>query len=167
MGFALVLVLALVGFLFIIRGTAVQHVRGVGADGIPVSPSESQFPLSVTLLTGTVLSGGNCVEIALNGDGTFPLLWDDLRAARQSILVQNYLSVVLESAGFHAGLCRPPPGLEPQAAPKKQRPGDFSPGIAPPGLEPGLLIQRGRRNQPNPATCNHLREFVSSDAGVC
>jgi len=90
LGYALLLVLALVGFLFIMRGTAVQHVRGVGADGAPVAPSEPQFPLSVTLLTGTVLSGGNRVELALNGDGTFPRLWDDLRTARQSILVQNY-----------------------------------------------------------------------------
>jgi cardiolipin synthase A/B len=89
-GYALVLVLALVGFLFILRGTAVEHVRGVGVDGIPVGPGEPQFPLSVALLTGTALSGGNGVELALDGDGTFPRLWDDLRAARRSILIQNY-----------------------------------------------------------------------------
>lgn len=89
-GYPLVLVLALVGFLLIMRGTAVQHVRGVGVDGIPVGPPEPEFPLSVALLTGTVLTGGNRVELALNGDGTFPRLWDDLRPARRSILVQNY-----------------------------------------------------------------------------
>ena len=84
------LLLALVGFLFLTRGTAVRHVRGVGADGTPVAPAEPQFPLSVALLTNTPLLAGNRVEIALNGDGTFPRLWADLRSARQSIVVQNY-----------------------------------------------------------------------------
>lgn len=87
---AVVLVIALIGFLFLTRGTAVRHVRGVGADGAPVSPEEPQFPLSVAVLTGTVLSSGNRVELALNGDGTFPRLWEDLRSARRSITLQMY-----------------------------------------------------------------------------
>ena len=87
---AIVLVIALIGFLFLTRGTAVRHVRGVGADGAPVSPEESQFPLSVAVLTGSSLGAGNRVEIALNGDGTFARLWEDLRSARQSITVQMY-----------------------------------------------------------------------------
>jgi cardiolipin synthase len=86
----LVLVLALVGLLFITRGTAVEHVRGVGVDGAPVAPSEPQFPLSVALLTNAPLTQGNGVELALNGDGTFPRLFDDLRSATRSILIQNY-----------------------------------------------------------------------------
>jgi len=89
-GYALLVLLALVGFLFVMRGTAVRHVRGVGADGDAVAPAEPQFPASVTLLTGAVLTGGNRVELALNGNGTFRRLWDDLRAARQSIIIQNY-----------------------------------------------------------------------------
>jgi cardiolipin synthase len=87
---AAVLVIALIGFLFITRGTAVRHVRGIGPDGAPVAPAEPQFPLSVALLTGTPLTTGNRVAIALNGDGTFPRLWDDLRSARSSITVQMY-----------------------------------------------------------------------------
>ena len=87
---AIVLLVALIGFLFITRGTAVRHVRGVGADGAPVSPAEPQFPLSVAVLTGSALSAGNRVEIALNGDGTFSRLWEDLRSARQSITIQMY-----------------------------------------------------------------------------
>lgn len=87
---AVVLLVALIGFLFITRGTAVQHVRGVGADGSPVAPAEPQFPVSVAVLTGTVLTGGNRVEIALDGDGSFPRPWADLRAARRSITIQNY-----------------------------------------------------------------------------
>jgi cardiolipin synthase len=86
----IVLVLAFIGFLYLTRGTAVQHVLGVGADGAPVAPHEPQFPLSVLVLTGAGLSGGNRVELALDGDGTFPRLWDDLRAAKQSITVQMY-----------------------------------------------------------------------------
>jgi cardiolipin synthase len=87
---AVVLIVALIGLLFITRGTAVRHVRGVGADGTPVAPSEPEFPLSVAVLTGMVLTPGNRVELALDGDGTFPRLWDDLRSARQSITIQMY-----------------------------------------------------------------------------
>ena len=101
---ALVLVLALIGVLFVTRGTAVRHVRGVGADGAPVAPAEPQFPLSVSLLTNTVLSGGNRVEIALNGDGTFPRLWDDLRSARQSIVIQNYYGQAGQVADTISGI---------------------------------------------------------------
>jgi len=33
-----------IGFLYITRGTSVEHGRGVGADGRPASPEEPQFP---------------------------------------------------------------------------------------------------------------------------
>ena len=42
------------------------------------------------MLTGAALTSGNRVEVALNGDGTFPRLWDDLRSARESITLQLY-----------------------------------------------------------------------------
>ena len=84
------LVAATVGLLFIFRGTAVQRVRGVGADGTPVAPAEPAFPLAVALLTGTSLASGNRVELALNGDGTFSRLWTDLRSARHFITIQMY-----------------------------------------------------------------------------
>lgn len=84
------LIITLIGFLFITRGSAVRHVRSVGGDGTPVSPGESQFALSVHMLTGTVLTSGNRVEVALNGDGTFPRLWEDLRSARRLITIQSY-----------------------------------------------------------------------------
>ncbi len=87
---AVILVVATVGVLFITRGTAVQHVRGVGADGTPVAVSEPAFPLTVGLLTGTPIVAGNRVELALDGDGTFPRLWADLRAAQRSISIQMY-----------------------------------------------------------------------------
>jgi cardiolipin synthase A/B len=87
---AIFVVAAVVGLLFITRGTAVQRVSGVGGDGAPVAPGERAFPLTVALLTGTPLLAGNRVELALNGDGTYPRLWADLRAARRSITVQMY-----------------------------------------------------------------------------
>jgi cardiolipin synthase A/B len=87
---AIMLLAAIIGLLFIFRGTAVQRVREVGIDGAPVSAAEPSFPLTVALLTGTPIVPGNRVELALNGNGTFPRLWADLRAARQSITVQFY-----------------------------------------------------------------------------
>jgi len=82
--------IAITGFLYLMRGTVVRHVRGVGADGSPVAPAEPQFPLSVAMLTGATLLPGNRVELALNGDGTNERLWDDLRSASQSITLQLY-----------------------------------------------------------------------------
>lgn len=84
------LVTAVIGLLFVTRGTAVRHVRGVGGDGTPVAPTDSTFPLAVALLTGSPLTTGNRVELALNGDGTYPRLWADLRSARRAITVQMY-----------------------------------------------------------------------------
>jgi len=86
----LVIVAAIIGLLFLTRGTAVRRVRSVGIDGTPVAPNESEFVLTIALLTGTPVLAGNRVEIALNGDETYPRLWDDLRSAKQSITIQMY-----------------------------------------------------------------------------
>jgi len=71
-----ILGLALVGFLHLTRGTAVRHVRGVSVDGAPISVSEPEFPLMATMATGAWLASGNRVEVMLNGDGTYPRLWE-------------------------------------------------------------------------------------------
>ena len=92
--------------LFITRGTAVHRVRGVGADGAPVAPAEPSFPLSVAILTGALMVPGNRVELALNGDGTFPRLWADLRAARRSITIQNYYAAPGRVADTLAAILR-------------------------------------------------------------
>jgi cardiolipin synthase A/B len=86
----IIVVLAIIGFLHLTRGTAVRHVRGVGVDRRPIAVSDPHFPLNVTMLTGAWLVPGNRVEVALNGDGTYPRLWDDLRSARDSITLQVY-----------------------------------------------------------------------------
>jgi cardiolipin synthase len=88
---ALIVLIALatvIGFQYVTRGTSVRHVAGAG--GSAAAPGESQFPLSVSLLTGATLFPGNRVEVALNGDGTYPRLWADLRSAEQSVTLQMY-----------------------------------------------------------------------------
>lgn len=85
-----VLALALIGFLHTTRGTAVRHVRGVAPDGVPIGVGQPEFPLMATMTTGAWIAPGNRVEIMLNGDGTFPRLWEDLRSAQQSITLQLY-----------------------------------------------------------------------------
>ena len=89
-----VLGLALVGFLHLTRGTAVRHVRGVAADGAPISVSEPEFPLMAAMATGASLAPGNRVEVMLNGDATYPRLWEDLRSAERSITLQLYPSLL-------------------------------------------------------------------------
>jgi cardiolipin synthase len=42
------------------------------------------------VLTGTTLTKGNAVELAQNGDETFPRLFEDLRSAKRSIEIQSY-----------------------------------------------------------------------------
>ncbi len=86
----LVLVAAGIGVAYLTRGTAVKHVRGFGPDGAPIPPSHPSFPLSVGLLTGSALLPGTCLELALNGDGTFPRLWEDLRSAGRTVTIQLY-----------------------------------------------------------------------------
>lgn len=85
-----VLALALVGLLVLTRGMAVQHVRGVPADGVPVGVSEPPFPQMATMLTGALLAPGHRVAILLNGDATYPRLWEDLKSAQHSITLQLY-----------------------------------------------------------------------------
>ena len=86
----IVLGLALIGLLHLTRGTAVRHVRGVTGDGAPISVSEPEFPLMATMATGAWLASGNRVELMLNGDDTYPRLWEDLRSAQRSITLQLY-----------------------------------------------------------------------------
>jgi hypothetical protein len=93
----IVLCLALIGFLHLTRGTAVRHVRGVAADGSPISVSEPEFPLMATMATGAWLAPGNRVEVMLNGDGTYLHLWKDLRSAQQSITLQLYYGAALST----------------------------------------------------------------------
>jgi cardiolipin synthase len=84
--------LALIGLLTVTRGTPVGAVVTLSRRD-PPAVNDSLFERTYELFTGTHIYGGNVVQQALNGDGTYPRLWSDLRAATQSITVQMYYSL--------------------------------------------------------------------------
>ena len=87
-----VLALALIGALTVTRGTPVGTVVTLSDSG-PPAVSDSLFERTFELFTGTHIFAGNKVEQALNGDGTYPRLWADLRSAQHTITVQMYYSL--------------------------------------------------------------------------
>jgi cardiolipin synthase len=94
--FLLVLVLsilALIGVLTVTRGTPVRMVIAPGDRGGPPPVTDSLFERTMELVTGTHIDAGNHVQQLLNGDGTYPKLWRDLRTAKQTITVQMYYSL--------------------------------------------------------------------------
>jgi cardiolipin synthase len=87
---AVVLFLALNGYLYLTRGPSVRHVRPLQTESSTPSPADPEFAAAVSVLTGTPLSKGNRVELAQNGDETFPRLFEDLRSAKRTIEIQSY-----------------------------------------------------------------------------
>ena len=85
-----IVVFALVGLPHVFRNPLVRAVMAHGARDAPLSIASARFAAQFSLLTGAPASPGNKVEVLANGDGTFPLLWRDLRLARRSITVQMY-----------------------------------------------------------------------------
>ncbi len=75
-------------------------------EGAPPPPTDSLFERTVELFTGAHLSTGNKVEALLNGDGTYPRLWADLRAAQKVITMQMYFSVPGEVADTTAKILK-------------------------------------------------------------
>lgn len=86
-----VLVFALVGLLTLTRDTPVSHVRALQGDSLP-AVDDPLFARTMELYTGVPLRPRNRVELLLNGDGTYPALWEDLRSAERTITVQLYYS---------------------------------------------------------------------------
>jgi len=78
----------------------------VAADGVPISVSEPEFPLMATMATGAWLAPGNRVELMLNGDETYPRLWEDLRSAQRSITLQLYYGAAGRVADTLSGILR-------------------------------------------------------------
>src|SRR4051812_16284928 len=86
----IITVLSLIGVLTITRGTPLHDVS-YGARKAP-TVSDSLFRDFMQLFSGVHLTGGNTAEQMLNGDGTYPRLWADLRGAKSAITVQMYFS---------------------------------------------------------------------------
>jgi cardiolipin synthase len=70
----------------------VKAVVAIGDHEGPPAVGDSLFTESIELYTGLHLTSGNAAELALNGDGLYPQLWRDLRAARRTITIQMYYS---------------------------------------------------------------------------
>src|SRR6188474_190439 len=92
LGILLVGALALIGILSITRGTPVKAVVAIGDHSGPPAITDSLFVQSMELYTGLQLTRGNALQQMLNGVGTYPQLWKDLRAAKHTITVQMYYS---------------------------------------------------------------------------
>ena len=81
---------AVIGILGVTRGTPIERVGVLGTRGAFPAVGTPAFAQAVGLYTGAALTTGNRVELLADGDGTYPRLWADLRAARRSITVQLY-----------------------------------------------------------------------------
>jgi cardiolipin synthase len=84
-----VVVLALIGFRFLTRGTPVRRVRAAQKGELPAS-GDPHFRTAVELHSRIKLTEGHEIEVLISGDETYPCLFDDLRAARESITLQMY-----------------------------------------------------------------------------
>jgi cardiolipin synthase A/B len=92
LGILLLAALALIGVLSITRGTPVRAVVAIGDREGPPAVSDSLFAQSMELYTGLRMTRGNAAQQMLNGVGTYPQLWRDLRSAKRTITVQMYYS---------------------------------------------------------------------------
>ncbi len=90
--FLLVLVLALIGILSVTRSHTVTQVIAEGDKGGPPHVRDPLFSKTIELFTGTQIDEGNWVDILLNGEGTYPPLWNDLAGAETTITMQMYYS---------------------------------------------------------------------------
>jgi cardiolipin synthase A/B len=85
----LVGVFALIGIIDAVRQTPITTVRALGGDD-PPAVDDSAFMETMELVSRTSLQPGHHVELFTCGDETYPSLWEDLRGARQSIVMQHY-----------------------------------------------------------------------------
>ena len=83
-----VLLLALVGLLYLTRGTPVEAVRTL--EGEMPGAGDSAFRATAEVIGKMRLLNGNALELLSNGDETYPRLWEDLRSARRLITLQMY-----------------------------------------------------------------------------
>lgn len=81
--------LALAGIMGSVQSSPCRDVKDTEG-GVGPGVGDDGFTRAMELVSRTPLSPGNAVEIFMNGDETYPRLWEDLRAARESITIQMY-----------------------------------------------------------------------------
>ena len=86
----LLLVFALIGFLYLTRGTPVHQVVAWGDPDGPPAVCEEGFRPMIELLTRTTLHQGHTAAVSINGDQTYDRLWEDMESARESLTLQMY-----------------------------------------------------------------------------
>ena len=82
--------LALLGLPHVFRAAPLRVVVARGDPAGAPAITEERFVRMVGALTGTPLESGTRIDVLTNGDGTFPRLYRDLRAARRSVTMQMY-----------------------------------------------------------------------------
>jgi cardiolipin synthase len=83
-------IFALIGYLNSTRETPTEVVTPYDDASALPGIGDPAFLHSVELLTRTDLHPGHTIEPLFDGDGTFPRIWQDIRAARESVIVQLY-----------------------------------------------------------------------------
>jgi len=101
----IVAALAMIGALTVTRGTPVSYVVTLSDSG-PPAVNDTLFERTFELFTGTHVYAGNSVTLANNGDGVYPRLWADLRAAQHTITVQMYYALPGKVADTMATILR-------------------------------------------------------------
>ena len=86
----IVLLLALIGALYLTRGTPVHGVVAWGDPDGPPAVGDDAFLETMGLIARVHLQKGHTAAVAINGDQTYERLWDDLRAAKQTLTLQMY-----------------------------------------------------------------------------
>lgn len=86
----LVVLFAMIGVSYTLRGTPIERVVSLGRRGSPPPVGDPSFQRTIALHTNTPLLAGNDIDVMINGDQTYPKLWADLRAAKQTITLQLY-----------------------------------------------------------------------------
>src|SRR6478672_10832175 len=78
----------IIGLMDVVRGAPVETVGMPGDSTSCPAIDDPFFRESVELLTHVKLRPGHKVEFFINGDETYPRLWEDLRSAKKSITMQ-------------------------------------------------------------------------------
>jgi len=82
----------LIGFMDVVRGTPIKTVGTPGQGTECPAIDDPFFRESIELLTHVKLKRGHEIEFFINGDQTYPRLWEDLRNAKSSITIQLYFA---------------------------------------------------------------------------